>query len=162
MFARLEQGRPILIPGDGFPFVHLIHIDDVARLMASVIGNQQAIGQVYNVAGRDFASVVGHVELMARAVGMEPRLVHVPLSVARAARAPLIHWSEVLSGGMVFDVSKSLRDIDWQAAFDLAAGYQDSYEWYRNGGRDGYEFDFTNDESILAQLENSQFQQSAG
>src|SRR4029453_2061591 len=29
-FARLEQGRPILIPGEGFPFVQLVHVQDVA------------------------------------------------------------------------------------------------------------------------------------
>src|SRR5689334_12460495 len=27
-FKRLEEGRPVLIPGDGFPFVHLVHVQD--------------------------------------------------------------------------------------------------------------------------------------
>ena len=78
-FKRLEEGRPILIPGEGFPFVHLIHVQDVANLMCSVIGNEKAIGQIYNVAGAEVTSVVGAVQLMARAVGVEPKIVHVPL-----------------------------------------------------------------------------------
>ena len=149
-FARLEQGRPILIPDEGFPFVHLIHIDDAARALASVIGNERAIGEVYNVAGREVASVVGHVELMARAVGAEPHIVRVPWSIARAAKPPLVHWSEALSGGAIFDIARTLRDLDWKPSFGLADGYQDSYEWYQSLGRQTYEFDFANDEAVLA------------
>ena len=120
--------------------------------MASVIGNERAIGQVYNVAGREFASVVGHVELMAQAVGVEPRIVCVPLSIARAVTPPLVHWAEAVSGGMVFDITKTLRDIDWEPTFDLAAGYRDSYEWFQTVGRQSYEFDFTADDRVLSEL----------
>src|SRR5262245_30694910 len=52
-FARLEQGRPILVPGEGFPFVHLVHVQDVARLMVAVAGNDRAVGQQYNVGGTE-------------------------------------------------------------------------------------------------------------
>jgi nucleoside-diphosphate-sugar epimerase len=151
-FARLEQGRPILVPGEGFPFVHLIHIDDAARLMASVIGNEGVIGEVYNVAGRDFASVIGHIELMARAVGVEARIVRVPLPIASAVAPPLVHWAEALTGGMVFDLSKTRRDFDCEPIFDLAAGYRDSYDWFRTVGRRNYEFDFSADDRLLADL----------
>src|SRR5687767_11081595 len=44
-FERLRQGRPIFVPGEGFPFVHLIHIDDVARCIASVVDSERAIGE---------------------------------------------------------------------------------------------------------------------
>jgi nucleoside-diphosphate-sugar epimerase len=152
MFSRLEHGRPILVPGEGFPFVHLIHIDDAARLMASVIGNERAIGEVYNVAGRDFASVVGHIELMAQAVGVEARIVRVPLPIASAVTAPLVHWAEALTGGMVFDITKTRRDFDCEPIFDLAAGYRDSYDWFRTVGRHNYEFDFSAEDRILSEL----------
>lgn len=33
LFQRLEAGRPILVPGDGFATLSLVHINDVARLM---------------------------------------------------------------------------------------------------------------------------------
>src|SRR5207245_1245767 len=49
-FARLEAGRPILVPAEGFPFVHLVHVNDAARAIASVAGNVNAHGQRYNVA----------------------------------------------------------------------------------------------------------------
>src|SRR5690554_5478825 len=43
VFKRLEEDRPIFVPGDGFPFVHLIHVKDAARLLASIAGNDRAV-----------------------------------------------------------------------------------------------------------------------
>jgi hypothetical protein len=59
IFKRLEERRPIFMPGDGFPFVHLVHVQDVAALMASLCGWAPAAGQIYNVAGSEFTSVEG-------------------------------------------------------------------------------------------------------
>jgi nucleoside-diphosphate-sugar epimerase len=151
-FARLEAGRPMLVPGDGLAFVHLIHVNDVARLMASTIGNLATVGQVYNVAGTEFSSVLGVINFMARAVGTKPDIVHVPLELARGRNPPLVHWGEALTGGTVFSVDKALHDLDWRPQFGLEAGYRDSYTWFRDGGRDRYTFDFTADDEVLALL----------
>ena len=151
-YARLEMGRPILIPGEGFPFVHLVHVDDVASLMASLVGNSRAVGQTYNVAGSEVTSIVGCVHLMARAVGVEPDIVHVPREVARGLNPPLVHWGEAVVGGTVFSIEKALRDLDWEPRFGLEAGYRDSYAWFEAEGRGRYEFDFTSDDEVLARL----------
>ncbi len=151
-FARLEAGRPILIPGDGFPFVHLIHVADVAALMASIAGNDRAAGEIYNVAGREITSIRGAVEMMARAAGVGANIVHVPLEVARRQSTPLVHWGEGLVGGMVFSIDKALEHLEWVPRFGLEDGYRHSFEWFAAGGRDRYEFDFSNDEAVLAQL----------
>ena len=151
-FARLEQGRPILVPGEGFPFVHLVHVGDVASLMESVAGNQRTRGQVYNVAGAEVASVLGCIRLMAKVVGVEANVVHVPLELARTVRPPLVHWGEALVGGAMFSIDKALEELDWEPRFGLEAAYRDSYEWFRSGGRDRYEFDFSGDDAVLARL----------
>ena len=39
------------------------------------------------------------------------------------------------------------------ARFGIEAGYRDSYQWYRNEGRALYEFDFSRDDALLAELE---------
>jgi nucleoside-diphosphate-sugar epimerase len=151
-FARLEAGRPILVPGEAFSFVHLIHVADVAALMASIAGNERAPGEIYNVAGREVTSIRGAVEMMARAVGVSANVVHVPLNVARAQKTPLVHWGEGLVGGMIFSIDKALEHLDWTPRFGLEDGYRDSYEWFAAGGRDRYEFDFAADDAVLAQL----------
>jgi nucleoside-diphosphate-sugar epimerase len=151
-FARLEQGRPILVPGEGFPFVHLVHVQDVARLMVAVAGNERAVGEQYNVGGAEITSILGCVRLMARAVGVEPEIVHVPLELARRARPPLVHWGEGLVGGAMFSIDKALAHLDWEPGFGLEAAYRDSYEWFRAEGRDRFEFDFSGDDAVLAEL----------
>lgn len=151
-FARLEQGRPILVPGDGFPFVHPVHIDDVAALMAAVIGNDRAIGETYNAAGAEYASILGCVRLMARAAGVDADVVHVPMEVVRRLGRPLVHWNEATAGGTVFSIAKALDHLDWTPRLGLEAAYRDSYRWFAAGGRDAYEFDFSVDDEVLARL----------
>lgn len=151
-FRRLELGRPILIPAEGFPFVHLVHVQDVARLMVSLVGNERAIGEVYNVAGAELTSVLGCIRLMARAVGVEPQIVHVPLDVAARARPPLVHWGEGIVGGAMFSIDKALAELDWAPVFGLEDAYRDSYRWFDAEGREAFEYDFSADDDLLATL----------
>jgi nucleoside-diphosphate-sugar epimerase len=148
-FARLEQGLPIPIPAEGFPFIHLVHVQDVADLMASIAGNAIAAGQIYNVAGAEVTSVAGAVHLMARAVGVEPHIVHVPFDQARRAQPPLVHWFEGVGGGQIVSTDAARRDLNWEPQFGLEAAYRDSYDWFVREGRDKYEFDFSADSAYL-------------
>lgn len=151
-FARLELGRPIPIPGEGFPFVQLVHVADVARAMVAVAGNDRAFGQVYNINGAEVSSIYGCVVLMARAVGVEPNIVHVPMAIARRARVPLVHWGEGVAGGAMFSINKALAELNWAPQFGLEDAYRDSYRWFAVEGRDRYEFDFSADDDVLEQL----------
>jgi UDP-glucose 4-epimerase len=151
-FERLVQRRPIFVPAEGFPFVHLVHIDDVARCIASVAGSERTLGEAYNVSGDELTSVLGCIQLMAKAAGEEPEIVHVPVDVARSMRPPLVHWGEALVGGAVFANDKAKRDLGWSPQFGLAAAYQDSFDWWEREGRDRYEYDFSNDETVLRAL----------
>jgi nucleoside-diphosphate-sugar epimerase len=137
-FARLERGEPIRIPGEGFPFVHLVHVDDVASLMASLPGNERAVGRTYNVAGAEVTSILGCMRLMAKVVGVEPEIVHVPMEEARQARPPQLHWGEALVGGAVFAIDAALADLDWSPSFTLESAYRDSYDWFQREGRAQY------------------------
>jgi nucleoside-diphosphate-sugar epimerase len=152
LFARLELGRPILIPGEGFPFVHLVHIDDVARMMVAVIGNDRASGEVYNVGGEEVTSIVGCIHLMARAAGLEPNIVPVPVSVARGLGRPLVHWGEATNGGTIFSIAKAVDHLAWTPGVGLEEAYRDSYAWYATEGRDNYEYDFSFDDEVLSRL----------
>ena len=151
-FARLEQGRPIFLPAEGMPFLSLVHIADVASLMISILGNERAAGQVYNVSGTEVTSIAGAVHFMASAVGVEPNVVAVPLDLARRQRPPLVHWAEAVMGGGIYSVDKALTELDWRPAFGLESGYRDSYQWYDTEGRDLYEYDFSRDDELLASL----------
>jgi nucleoside-diphosphate-sugar epimerase len=151
-FARLEAGRPILIPGDGFAAMQLVHINDVARFMASLIGNDRVRGEAYNVSGAEVTSIVGVMHLIAKAMGVQARIVEVPMEIARTRRPPLVHWGEAIAGTALLSIDKGLSHVDWKPRFGIEDGYRDSYAWYDKEGRSKYEFDFSADDALLAQL----------
>ncbi len=151
-FARLEQRRPILIPGDGFTSLHFVHVDDVAALMVSVLGNERAAGQAYNAAGPEVVSIVGWVRLLAEVVGVEPQLMHLPIERVRSVPQPLIPWREWEIGGMSFSTGKALAELEWSARYGVKAAFEDAYRWFSTGGREEYKFDFSVDEEVLAAI----------
>jgi len=151
-FARLEAGRPILVPGDGLAFVHLVHIDDVARAMCAVLSTDASAGQIYNVNGGQFVTMAGYVHLMADIAGVEPNIVYVPRDIAKRVRPPIIHWAEWYRGGMVFSLEKARRELGWEPTLTLREGLEESYRWFTQEGRDWYTFDFSHDDAVLEQL----------
>jgi hypothetical protein len=52
----------------------------------------------------------------------------------------------------MFSIDKALAHLDWEPSFGLEAAYRDSYEWFRTEGRDRFEFDFSGDDAVLAEL----------
>jgi nucleoside-diphosphate-sugar epimerase len=152
LFARIEAGRPILVPGQGFAALSLVHVKDVARLMAALVGNDKVKGEAYNVSGSEITSIVGVVHLVARAMGMKANVVEVPMDIARRQHPPLLHWGEGVAGTAILSIDKALRDIDWTPQFGIEAGYRDSYDWFVREGRGRYQFDFSQDEAVLAQI----------
>jgi nucleoside-diphosphate-sugar epimerase len=151
-FARLEAGRPILIPGEGFAAMQLVHINDVARFMASLVGNERVRGEAYNVSGAEVTSIVGVVHLIAKAMGVQARVVEVPMEIARKERPPLVHWGEAVTGSALLSIDKALGHVEWKPRFGIEDGYRDSYAWYDKEGRSKYEFDFSADDALLARL----------
>jgi len=151
-FHRLEHGLPIFLPNNGFAFVSLVHIADVAGAMAAVLDAPQAAGRTYNVSGTEVASIAGAVQFMAKAVGVEANVVPVPLDIARRQRPPLVHWGEAIMGGTIYAVDALRDELGWRPQFGLEDGYRDSYEWFRTEGRGLYDYDTSADADVLAVL----------
>lgn len=152
-FRRIELGRPLLIAGKTEAMVHFVHTRDVARALVAVLGKPVAAGRIYNVAGREFSSIVNYMRLMAQAVGVEARIVTMPDDLPAQMRSPIVHWLEASRGSMVFATDRIRQELGWEPRFSLAEGLADSWAWFREGGRDRYEYDFDSDDEILAELE---------
>lgn len=151
-FRRLELGRPLLVAGKTEAMVHVVHTRDAARAMVAVLGKPQAAGKVYNVAGKQFSSIANYLRLMAEAVGVEPEIIAMPEDLPGEMRSPIVHWLEASRGGMVFSIERTRADLGWEPKFSLAEGLADSYAWFRSGGRERYEYDFAQDDAILAEI----------
>ncbi len=152
-FRRLELGRPLLIAGKVEAMVHFIHTHDVARALCAVLGRPIAAGQIYNIAGKQFCSILNYMRLMAAATGIEPNIIVMPNDLPAHLRSPLVHWLEATRGSMVFSIDKARRELGWEPQLSLAEGLADSWRWFRDGGRDRYTYDFSQDDEILAEIE---------
>ncbi|MCH2623082.1 MAG: NAD-dependent epimerase/dehydratase family protein [Acidimicrobiales bacterium] len=78
MYARLEAGRPVLVPGDGTTVGQVGHVDDQARALEALMGNPATFGRRYNLTGRDYFTDLGYVHTTAEVLGVEPDIRFIP------------------------------------------------------------------------------------
>ncbi|MGZ8804258.1 MAG: SDR family oxidoreductase [Microbacterium sp.] len=86
--ARMRQGRPVVIHGDGTSLWTLTHSEDFAVAFTGLLGNPAAIGEAFTITGTHAPTWNQVYEWIADAAGVRhPEFVHVS-SDAIAAFAP--------------------------------------------------------------------------
>jgi nucleoside-diphosphate-sugar epimerase len=149
-FDRIVRDRPIPIPGNGMHTTQFGHVADLAAAMAAVLGNERAIGQIYNVAGDRYVTFDGIARACAVAIGKSPdglKLVHYDpkqfdFGKRKAFPMRVQHFYT--------DIHKAQSELNWQPRYDLVTGLKDAYEQdYLPSGRGGQEIDFSTDDEIL-------------
>lgn len=152
-FARIEQDRPCIVPGDGLPQLHLVHVDDVAEAMLAALDNPRALGEAFTLAGPEAISYNGLTRLLGETVGREPHVVHVDRELGlsdRKTRDRLSDWNEWEIGSRIFDLAKSRELLGWQPRRRIREELPRTYEWFKAGGREQFRFDFSFDDEIVA------------
>ncbi len=74
---RMQAGRRVIVHGDGTSLWTLTHASDFARPFARLLGNARALGEAFHITGEGVHTWDEILTQMARALGVEPRLVHV-------------------------------------------------------------------------------------
>jgi nucleoside-diphosphate-sugar epimerase len=152
-FARLEQGRSCIVPGDGLPFLHIVHVQDVVDAMVAALGNRDAIGEAFTLAGTEAISYNGLMRAVGAAAGREPQIVYIDRELAledRRTRDRLSDWNEWEIGSRIFDLGKGYERLGWRPTRRIHEEMPRTYAWFRDGGRDQYAFDWSFDDEILA------------
>ena len=84
--ARMTDGAPLIVPeGKGLPLRH-VYVNDVARLITSLVDSQEGIGNAYNIS---YGSSLTHDEflgLLAHAIESEPQILKVDRKKLEQAR----------------------------------------------------------------------------
>ncbi len=147
-FDRIVKDRPIPIPGSGAHFTQFGHVADLAQAMAAVLGNDKAIGQIYNVSGERYVTFDGLARACAEAAGKPvPKLVHYDpksFDFGKQKAFPLRPQH------FFADIHKAMTDLAWKPEFDLVSGLKDSFQkGYLASGRDQRDVDFSLDNQIL-------------
>ena len=149
-FDRIVRDRPILIPGNEKHITQLGHIQDLANAMAAVVGNEKAVGQIYNVSGDRYVTFDGLAAACAIATGKSPediKIIHYDPSQfdfgkSKAFPMRVQHFFA--------EVNKAIQDLNWQPEYDLVTGLKDSFtNDYLASGRDQAEIDFSLEEQII-------------
>ena len=151
-FDRIVRDRPLPIPGNGLHLTQFGHVKDLARAMAATLGNQQAVGQIYNISGDRYVTFDGLARTCALAAGKSPdslKIVHYdPKKFNFGKRKPF----PLRIQHFFADVHKAMVQLDWQPEYDLVAGLKDSFEQdYLPANRHSVAIDFSVDDEILSQ-----------
>ncbi|CAA9588031.1 Ribosome-associated endonuclease, involved in final steps of 23S rRNA maturation [uncultured Synechococcales cyanobacterium] len=149
-FDRIIRDRPIPIPGHGLHITQLGHVQDLAQAMTAVLGNPQAVGQIYNVSGDRYITFDGLARACAAAASKDPeaiQLVHYDpkqFDFGKRKAFPL------RTQHFFAAINKAMTELNWQPKFDLLTGLKDSFENdYLASGSDKTEVDFSTDDQIL-------------
>jgi nucleoside-diphosphate-sugar epimerase len=150
-FDRIVRNRPILIPGNGLYLTQFGHVEDLATAMAAVLGNQQAVGQIYNISGERYVTFNGLAYACAEAAGKsadEIKLVHYEPSQFNFGKRKAF---PIRTQHFFAEINKAKTELNWQPKYDLVSGLKDSFQNdYLASGRDQSEIDFSVDEEILS------------
>jgi UDP-glucose 4-epimerase len=124
---QILQGRAMTIFGDGTQTRAFSYIDDVAPVMAEAIDCAAAWGDVFNVGTDETITLNELASAVARAMGVEPRIVHLPARL-EARHAHSSH-------------ERVARVFGARPSTPLAEGLAKMAEWARShGARTGMPF----------------------
>lgn len=152
-FDRVVSDRSVPIPGNGMALTQLGHVQDLAAAMASILGNSQAIGQIYNISGDRAVTFDGLARACAIAAGKSPedlRIVHYDpkqfdFGKRKAFPMRVQHFFT--------DIHKAKTELNWSPQFDLVSGLKDSFQNdFLASKRDQQAVDFDLDDQILSQV----------
>ncbi|BBM98204.1 hypothetical protein MPTK1_1g11680 [Marchantia polymorpha subsp. ruderalis] len=154
-FHRLKAGRPIPIPSSGLQITQLGHVKDLATAFVAVLGNEKAIGQVYNISGSRYVTFDGIARACAKAGGFpEPELIHYnpkDFDFGKKKAFPLRDQHFFTS------IEKAQVELGWTPEFGLVEGLTDSYNLDFGKGTFRKAADFSTDDMILEKLGKKTF-----
>jgi nucleoside-diphosphate-sugar epimerase len=130
--ARMRQGRPVIVHGDGTSLWTLTHHEDFAQGFVPLLGHPRTLGESFHITSDDVLTWDQITHALAAAAGAEADIVHVPSDMIAAAD-PV--WGATLLGdkahSMVFDNAK-LRGVvpGYRAVIPFEQGAREIVAWY--------------------------------
>jgi nucleoside-diphosphate-sugar epimerase len=135
--ARMRAGHPVVVHGDGTSLWTMTHHRDFAVGFVGLLGNPQAISQIYHITSDELLSWNQIYTIVAQAAGAKPELVHVPSELI-ARSDP--EWGDSLLGdkahSMIFDNSKIRKLVpEFNPIIPFTQGAQEIMAWFDEDSR---------------------------
>jgi nucleoside-diphosphate-sugar epimerase len=130
--ARMLAQKPVIVHGDGTSLWTVTHNTDFARAFVPLLGHPRTLGEAFHITSDDVLTWDQIAYALGAALGVTPRIVHVPSDVI-AAHDP--EWGAGLLGdkmhSMVFDNSKIKSIVPgWHAVMPFERGAREIVRWY--------------------------------
>jgi len=130
--ARMRQGKPLIVPGDGTSLWPITHNSDFAKGFVGLLGHQQAIGHAFHITTDEVLTWDQLYAATAAAAGVEAKLVHIASDFIAAClpdMAGSLLGDKVVS--VVFDNSKIKRFVPgYSATTPFARGIERTIAWF--------------------------------
>ena len=130
---RMLEGKPLVVHGDGTSLWTLTHHEDFAVGMVGLFADPRAIGDTFHITSDEWLSWNQIYNYIARAAGVEAKLVHVPSEVIARYDS---EWGDGLLGdkthSMIFDNAKIRRLVpEFNPKISFAEGARQIVAWYQ-------------------------------
>jgi nucleoside-diphosphate-sugar epimerase len=129
---RMLKGQKVIVPGDGSSLWGITHNSDFAKGFVGLLGHEQSIGHAFHITSDEVLSWDQLYRTVGAAVGVEPRIVHIP-SDFLVACLPDMEGTLIgdKSVSVVFDNTKIKRFVpDYVATTRFAQGIRQSLAWF--------------------------------
>lgn len=147
LFKPVSRGYFLMI-GSGNSLYHMTYIDDLVEGFVLAATRDEAVGEVFTIAGEKYTTLNDLVQLVADAVGVKRKEIHIPLKpVVWAAvacerifrsvgkRPPLYpRRVEFFMLDRAFSIDKARRLLGYEPKVSLEEGLRRTAEWYRTEG----------------------------
>lgn len=130
---RMLKHQPVIIPGDGTSIWTLTHSADFAKGFLGLLGNSHAIGEAFHITSDEWLTWNQIHQILARAAGVEPHLVHIPSDLIAAYDPALgANLLSDKSNSSIFDNSKIKQVVpDFCATIPFSRGAEEIIAWHR-------------------------------
>jgi len=122
VLARVAQGMPVQVVGDGGAVRDYVFIDDVVDAFVAALDRPDAAGGVFNVGSGRGRTVIEVVEALEEALGARIDRVHLP------TRPTDIDVS-------LLDIAAAAHGLGWRPRTEFAAGLGRTVAWWLAAGR---------------------------
>jgi nucleoside-diphosphate-sugar epimerase len=129
---RMQRGQEVIVPGDGTSLWVLTWNGDFAKGLVGLLGNNKAIGEVFQITSDQVLSW-NQIYLEAyQALGLEPNLIHIPSKLIASYDPPSLGGLiGDKANSVVFDNSKIKRFVpEYSCEVTWAEGLRRALEWF--------------------------------
>lgn len=129
--ARIREGKPIVVHGDGTGLWGPCHRDDVAGAFVGAVETPESAGRAYNVTSEETMAWTEYHRTVAAALDApEPELVHVPTDLlCEALPEETAMLRDHFQYSTVFDNSRAKRVLDFEYTVDFETGVRRVVDW---------------------------------